>query len=72
MGDTKTECSHFWLPDMEEMRCFYCGRMLYRNFDTDGPKWIPATPAEEYIVNGYKIDVTKKGKGKGWRKSSYW
>jgi len=61
MDDAKTECTHYWLTDMEELRCFYCGRMLYRNREPHGPRWIPATPAEELIVNGYNIEITKRG-----------
>ena len=68
MDNGKTECTHYWLPDMEELRCFYCGRMLYRNFDPDGPRWIPPTPAEERIVNGYNIDLTERGSKRHNRK----
>ena len=71
MLDKKPECSHFWLPDMDELRCFYCGRMLYRNPDPAGPPWIPAMPAEELIVNGYNIDVTKRGSRKYDRKTKH-
>ena len=71
MNDGKTECTHFWLPDMEELRCLYCGRMLYRNLDPAGPRWMPATPAEEIKVNGYNIDVSARGSRKYDRKTKY-
>ena len=58
---TKSEpvCAHLWSKDMDELRCFYCGRRLYRNRDPNGPTWIPPIPVEEMREDGYNIDNRK-------------
>ena len=60
MVKSEPVCAHLWMQDMDELRCFYCGRRLYRNRDPSGPTWIPPIPVEEINEPGYNID-NKRG-----------
>ena len=47
MGNMQSGCQHFWKEDQEELLCFYCGAMLYRNQGEPGPRWLPPVPGEK-------------------------
>ena len=59
MADVNTGCKHFWREDQEELNCFYCGMMLYRNREETGPHWIPPKPGDK--------PPWEKGDRGGWR-----
>ena len=47
MTNVPPGCKHLWKKDFEELICYYCGMMLYRNRDTTGPCWLPPWPGDK-------------------------
>ena len=47
MINESSGCPHYWQTDEEEIKCLYCGRMLYRNKSDVGAKWLPRSAPPE-------------------------
>lgn len=61
MNKKKRVCSHYWIPEWDELKCYYCGRRLYRNPDPGGPRWIPAFVPVGADLDLYHPDRRKRG-----------